>query len=38
VTVYIDLNDWWVGYYRGDRHNYVCVLPCVVIRWVRRGM
>lgn len=34
--VYIDTNDWWIGYYRGDSHHYVCPLPTVVIRWRRR--
>lgn len=33
--VYIDRRDWWVGYYRGDTHHYVCPLPTVVIRWAR---
>ena len=32
---YFDLNDWWIGYYRGDRHHYVCPLPTLVIRWRR---
>lgn len=36
-TVYIDRRDWWVGYYRGDSHHYVCPLPTVVIRWARAG-
>ncbi len=35
LRVYVDLRDWWVGYYRGDRHHYVCPLPTVVIRWDR---
>lgn len=35
MTVYLDRNDWWVGYYRGGSHHYVCPLPCVVIRWPR---
>lgn len=34
--VYLEPRDVWVGYYRGDRHHYVCLLPCVVIRWARR--
>jgi hypothetical protein len=34
--VYIDTADWWVGWYRGPGHHYVCLLPCVVIRWKRR--
>lgn len=38
VRIYIDTHDWWVGYYRGDSHHYVCLLPCVVIRWSRRVM
>lgn len=37
VRVYIEPRDWWVGYYRGDTHHYVCPLPCVVIRWKRRA-
>jgi hypothetical protein len=36
VKVYLEPRDWWVGYYRGDDHHYVCLLPCVVIRWNRR--
>lgn len=35
VKVYLDLRDWWIGYYRGDTHHYVCVLPTLVIRWSR---
>jgi hypothetical protein len=35
-VIYIDPADWWVGYYRGPNHHYVCLLPTVVIRW-RRG-
>jgi hypothetical protein len=34
--VYLEPRDVWIGYYRGDRHHYVCLLPCVVIRWARR--
>lgn len=30
--LYIDTHDWWIGYYRGDAHHYICVLPCVVLR------
>jgi hypothetical protein len=36
VKVYIDVNDWWAGVYRGPNHWYLCPLPCVVIRWARR--
>ena len=36
MKVYFDLHDWWVGYYRGDEHHYVCPLPTLVIRWTRR--
>jgi len=35
-ATYIDTNDWWIGYYRGPNHHYVCPLPTLVIRW-RRG-
>lgn len=34
--VYIDPADWWIGYYRGPNHHYVCPLPTLVIRWPRR--
>jgi hypothetical protein len=37
VDIYFDFRDWWVGYYRGDAYNYVCLLPTVVIRWRRLG-
>jgi hypothetical protein len=36
MRVYIEPRDWWVGYYRGGTHHYVCPLPCLVIRWARR--
>lgn len=37
MTIYIDRNDWWVGAYRGPNHWYVCPIPCVVIRFPRKG-
>lgn len=37
MAVYLDFRDWWVGYYRGPHHHYACPLPCLVIRWPRRG-
>jgi len=36
VKVYIEPADWWIGYYRGPNHHYVCPVPLVVIRWPRR--
>jgi len=36
VSVYFDFRDWWIGYYRGPNHHYVCILPTVVIRWARK--
>jgi hypothetical protein len=36
LAVYLEPRDWWIGYYRGTSHHYVCVLPCLVIRWNRR--
>jgi hypothetical protein len=36
VKIYFDFNDWWIGYYRGDGHHYVCPLPTLVIRWRRK--
>jgi hypothetical protein len=36
MKVYFDFNDWWIGYYRGDNHHYVCPLPTLVISWNRR--
>jgi hypothetical protein len=38
IKIYIEPCDWWIGYYRGDTHHYVCPLPCVVIRWRRRAV
>jgi hypothetical protein len=38
MRVYRDRNDWWVGYYRGANHHYVCLLPTLVIRWTRRAV
>lgn len=36
MKVYFDFNDWWIGYYRGPNHHYVCPIPTVVLRWKRR--
>lgn len=35
MTVYRDMHDWWIGYYRGDTHHYACPLPTLVFRWRR---
>lgn len=37
LAAYFDFRDWWVGYYRGPHHHYVCPLPCLVVRWQHRG-
>lgn len=36
IRAYRDTRDWWIGYYRGPHHHYVCPLPTLVIRWRRR--
>lgn len=36
MRIYRDTDDWWIGYYRGPHHHYVCPLPTLVIRWRRR--
>jgi hypothetical protein len=36
IRIYVDRADWWIGYYRGTDHHYVCLVPTVVIRWRRR--
>jgi hypothetical protein len=36
VYVHLNFSDWWVGYYRGDSHHYVCPLPCLVLMWARK--
>lgn len=35
LKIYIDWNDWWVGLYRGPNYQYICIIPCVVIRIAR---
>jgi hypothetical protein len=35
MKIYIDTDDRWVGVYKGSHHWYLCLLPTVVIRWVR---
>jgi hypothetical protein len=37
ARIYLEPRDVWVGYYRGETHHYVCLLPCVVIKWRQRG-
>lgn len=34
--IYLNFDDQWVGRYRGDTHNYVCPVPCLVIQWKRK--
>jgi hypothetical protein len=36
MKIYIDTHDWWIGWYRGETHHYLCLLPTVVIRLNRR--
>lgn len=36
IDVYRDRNDWWIGYYRGSHYHFVCPIPTLVIKWVRR--
>lgn len=36
MKVYLDFNDWWVGYYRGPNHHYICPLPTLVLRVDRK--
>jgi hypothetical protein len=36
TRVYFDFTDWWIGYYRGENHHYICPLPTVVIRVMRK--
>lgn len=35
MKIYLDFNDWWIGYYRGSTYHFVCPLPTLVIRWRR---
>jgi hypothetical protein len=35
MKIYFDPADWWIGYYRGPNHHYVCPLPTLVVRWNR---
>lgn len=35
LSICLDFDDLWIGYYRGENWHYVCLLPTVVIRWIR---
>lgn len=37
MKIYIDTNDWWIGYYRGPNHHYIILIPTVVIRFNRKA-
>jgi hypothetical protein len=39
MKVYFDERDTWVGLYRDKKTGirYLCLLPCLVIRWQKRG-
>ena len=36
LRVYLEPRDAWVGIYFGPEVTYVCPLPFLVIRWVRK--
>jgi hypothetical protein len=36
MKLYFDSRDWWIGYFRGEDHHYVCLIPTLVFRWERR--
>jgi len=36
LAIYLEPRDVWVGVYVAGRHLYVCLLPCVVLRWTRQ--
>jgi len=38
MKIYIDTRYWWVGWYRGPEHHYICLLPCIVIRADRKAV
>lgn len=37
LKVYFNFNDWWIGYYKGDKHHYICPLPTIVFQWDRKN-
>jgi hypothetical protein len=37
MKIYLDNRDWWVGWYRGTEHHYICLLPCIVLRVTRKA-
>ncbi len=37
LRVYLEPRDAWVGVYNAPGAVYVCLLPFVVIRWMKRG-
>lgn len=36
LQVYLEPRDVWVGVYVAVDAVYVCLLPCLVLRWGRR--
>jgi hypothetical protein len=38
MKVYFEKRDAWVGVYVASDAVYVCLLPFIVIRWMRHGM
>lgn len=35
LRIYVDRRDWWIGMYIARDAIYVCLAPCVVIRYWR---
>jgi hypothetical protein len=36
LSVYLEPRDLWIGAYVAPHAVYVCPLPCLVFRWIRR--
>ena len=37
IKIYFDPADWWIGLYIGPNHLYLCLLPTLVVRVLRRA-
>lgn len=36
LSVLFEPRDTWLGWFRGKDAHYICLVPCVAIRWRRR--
>ncbi len=37
MRIFVDVRNWWIGYYRVAGYHYLCLIPTIVICWGNRA-